>query len=569
MNNYGIFITPDKISYPWADYEFDTDVTNNEYSFSDGAHGRNYKNLDDGLKESHTFEEVPEAKANEKRDTSLPKGKKPTLCQLSQREPHPGRMDEPDLEQIILECAKAVESFVGSQDLSDVEVEPKLQSVVHADSEGLDGVWALQRPQVKDSEQFVDEVTEHLTEYLVEETLDELTRIREQQNQSTKDLWKERLDGHRITQDYTKFAQQKSGLLKGQRGHDKSFVDVELLRINCVQLKDQMSIKKGICHEEATENVTENLIAKFIDDAANVYTQIKRSSDGKFDTNCIPCPQTAVDCLTPHNEAFNMGIFGSSQNVDVEKFKGLQSSQDRKTPAQRFGLDHWCSGLWRQSKETVFAVPYNIVDVQQLVGNAINVLWNQRGNFQDSDEINVFEAQEYTDQKDADTVSKGVHKQAIFHLTSGIFQKVLMKEPTPNQYPWLKHKPWVGLASGHVPNTEDKRDVKSFIQGKVAKLLNLDNNDLEMKRKLQKLTKYCKSKRDRVDIILIQELQEEEGRWVEYADDELTVKMKLTEDIFNILVHDTVDVLNLICDRRSAGQTLTASSTQQLKVSQN
>uniref|UniRef100_UPI00398F12AA centrosome-associated protein 350-like isoform X1 n=1 Tax=Pristiophorus japonicus TaxID=55135 RepID=UPI00398F12AA len=122
----------------------------------------------------------------------------------------------------------------------------------------------------------------------------------------------------------------------------------------------------------------------------------------------------------------------------------------------------------------------------------------------------------------------------------------------------MKHRLWASHSSGHAPNTEDKSELKSFIQRKVTKLLNLDGNDLETRGKLQKLMKYGKSQRDRVDIILIQELHEEESQWVEYADDELAVKMKLTEDIFNILIHDTVDVLDSICDRRSLGRALTA-----------
>ncbi|XP_067868303.1 centrosome-associated protein 350-like isoform X4 [Heterodontus francisci] len=566
-NKYGIFVTPNEISHLPADYEVDTDVTNSEDFISDGAPGQNDKDLDDELKEAHSFGEAPEEKANEKPDTSQLRGKKPTSCQLNQREAHPGSIDEPELEQIILECAKAVESFTGSQDLMEAEVEPKVHLDIWANFEGLDHPWALQHPQGKDSEQFVNEVTEHLTEHLVEEALDKLTNIREQQNQSSKEMRRKGLDRHRITQDCSKLAQQNRSPLKGQRGHDKPFIDViDLLRMDCIQLKDQIRIAKGGCSKKAIENVTENLITKFIDDAAKEYTKIKRKQNGTLDANSILCSQTTVDCLTQLDEVFNVGIFGSNQDANSEEFKALQPLQGSKVQGQRFALDHWCSGPWRQSKEAVFVVPYNLVDIQQLVDGAVNVLWNQCGQFQGGDKISVFEARGNTNGKDGDGENKGVHRQAIFDMTSDIFQNLLMKEPTAKRYLWLKHNPWVGLSPGHVPDIEDKSEVKSFIQGKVAKLLNLDRNDLEMRRNLQKLTKYGKSKRDRVDIILIQELQEEESQWVEYADDELAVKMKLTEDIFNILLHDTVDVLNTVCDRRRAGRSLTASSTQQLEA---
>ncbi|XP_072344844.1 uncharacterized protein [Scyliorhinus torazame] len=563
INEYDIPITPDNIPCPCADYEFDTDITHSEDPLPAIACGHNYKNIHDESNEAHSFEEVSEEKANERGDISLLRGKQPALCWLGQGEPQPGGVGGPELERIILECAKAVESFVPSHDFLDSEAQPELQLAARANWEGFDEARASQGSRGKDGEPVVDEVTERLSEYLVEETLDELTRIREQQNQSSKDSREEACDGHRITRDYAKSAQQNIGLLRGQRGHDKSFTDaLDLFRINCVQVKDQIRTTKGGHHEEAIENVTEHLLTKFTGDAAKEYTQIKEKSNRKLNSNGILYPLTAVDCLTPHNEVFHTGDFGSSQDVGIGRLNGLQPFQDRKSPGQRFALDQWCSGPWRQSKKTAFAVPFNLVDVQQWVDNAIDVLWYQRGQLEGSGKTNVLEVQGYANEMDGDTESKGAHKQAIFDLTSDIFQTLLMKEPTPKQYPWLKHKPWVGLASGHVPNTEDKREVKSLIQGRLAKLLNLDRNDLEMKRKIQKLTKYCKSKRDHVDIILIQELQEEEYQWLAYADDELTVKMKLTEDIFNILIHDTVDVLNTICNRRLAGQTLTVSSIQ-------
>ncbi|XP_048414558.2 centrosome-associated protein 350-like [Stegostoma tigrinum] len=558
MNNFGSFNIS---SNPWVDYEFDAGVTNGEDLFCDGVCKQKHKNLDNELKEVHGFEEISEEKENEKEDTYQLKVKKLYSCQLGQGDPHPGSTDEPALEQIIVECAKAVESFAGCQDLVDPQVEQDLQLDFRASLEGLDHSWVLQHPWGKSSEQLVNEVTEHLMECLVEETLAELTGIRQQQNQSSKETRGTRLDGHQNTQDFIKLAQKNCGPLKRQRDHDKSFMSVpDLSRINCIQLKDPIRIAKDGCPEERIENVTENLIAKLVDDLAKEYAQIKRKHHGKLDAHNICCAQTVVN-WTAHDEMFDMSTFGSSQDVSSEKYKGFQPFLDNKTPGQRFALDRWCSGTCRKPKETVFSAPYNFMEVQQLVDKAINVLWNQCCHVQDNSTTNVFEDQDQTDEKNGHTESKGVREQVIFDLTSDLCQNFLMKEPMSKSYPWLKRKSWPGLLSGLVPDTQQQKQMKSFIQGKVAKLLNLDRNDLEMREKLQKLTKYCKSKRDRVDIILIQELQEEESQWVQYDDDELTVKLKLTEDIFNILVHDTVDVLNAICARGSTRHSLTISTT--------
>ncbi|XP_043576430.1 centrosome-associated protein 350-like isoform X2 [Chiloscyllium plagiosum] len=554
MNNFDGFNAPGN---PWADYEFDTVVTSDKDC--DAVYDQNYQKLDNQLKEAHGFEEISEEKGNEKQNTSQLKVKKPISCHLGQGDIDPGSLDKPALEQIILECAKSVESFVDCQDLLDAEVERELHLDFHVNVGDLDHPQILQHPRGKGSEQLVNEVTEHLTEYLGEETLDKVTGISGQQNQSSKEMKGTKLDGHQNTQDCLKFAQQSSSPLKGQRDHDKYIISVpNLSKTNCIQLKDPIRIAKEGCHEESIENVTENLIEKLVDDAAKEYTQIKSKHRGKLDANNILCPQATVNWASL-DETFNTDIFEGSQDVSCEKCKGFQPFPDSKTPGQRFALDRWCSGIRRKPKEAIFAVPYNLMDVQQWVDKAINVLWNQCCRVQDN-MINVSENREQTDEKDGDAESKGVHKQVIFDLTSDLFQNLLMKEPMSKSYSWLTHKSWAGLLSGCVPDTQQQRQMKSFIQRQVAKLLNLDRNDLEMREKLQQLTKYCKSKRDRVDIILIQELQEEESQWVEYTDDELTVKMKLTEDIFNILVHDTVGVLNTICDRGSARHSVTISS---------
>lgn len=41
----------------------------------------------------------------------------------------------------------------------------------------------------------------------------------------------------------------------------------------------------------------------------------------------------------------------------------------------------------------------------------------------------------------------------------------------------------------------------------------------------------------------IQELHKEELQWVDYSADQITVKMKLSEEIFSLLLEDTISVL--------------------------
>lgn len=55
-------------------------------------------------------------------------------------------------------------------------------------------------------------------------------------------------------------------------------------------------------------------------------------------------------------------------------------------------------------------------------------------------------------------------------------------------------------------------------------------------------------------IFQIQELCKEEFQWTYYDDDELTVKMRMTEDIFDSLILDTIRVLNNIYLRKARDQ---------------
>lgn len=49
----------------------------------------------------------------------------------------------------------------------------------------------------------------------------------------------------------------------------------------------------------------------------------------------------------------------------------------------------------------------------------------------------------------------------------------------------------------------------------------------------------------------VQELHEEEAQWVNYDEDELFVKMQMTETVFEALLKDTVNVVNEIYDKKA------------------
>lgn len=54
-----------------------------------------------------------------------------------------------------------------------------------------------------------------------------------------------------------------------------------------------------------------------------------------------------------------------------------------------------------------------------------------------------------------------------------------------------------------------------FVQGEIIKIMNLEKNDLKMKRKFLNMTKYGNCKRDRVDLILVSRLPN--GDWFTFS----------------------------------------------------
>ncbi|XP_035385520.1 uncharacterized protein LOC113573028 [Electrophorus electricus] len=136
------------------------------------------------------------------------------------------------------------------------------------------------------------------------------------------------------------------------------------------------------------------------------------------------------------------------------------------------------------------------------------------------------------------------YRQVLFQLASDILHEVCAD---------------ILETSGSFQNTEVKSVVstlqrqqisvaflKAAVKKETQKILNLEHTDQQMTEMLQTLCKYWYAKRDRVDYILIQELHNEERKWVDYSADQVTVKTRLSEEIFRLLLDDTISVLNHI-----------------------
>ncbi|XP_030351309.1 centrosome-associated protein 350 isoform X8 [Strigops habroptila] len=200
--------------------------------------------------------------------------------------------------------------------------------------------------------------------------------------------------------------------------------------------------------------------------------------------------------------------------------------------------------------EEPLAVPHTAVEVEGMVHAAAEELWKLKELGHDLQSFNLHTDLSSTlEEQDTDTINKQVYKKVVFDLTREIFGEMFAEDPNLNQPIWMKPCRIASAYFRRVKDPNDLDEIKSFIAAEVLKLFSL-RKEPNHKTDWQKMMKFGRKKRDRVDHILVQELHEEEAQWVNYDEDELCVKMQLADGIFEALIRDTVDVLNRINEKQ-------------------
>ncbi|NWR29486.1 CE350 protein, partial [Tachuris rubrigastra] len=200
--------------------------------------------------------------------------------------------------------------------------------------------------------------------------------------------------------------------------------------------------------------------------------------------------------------------------------------------------------------EEPLAVPHTAVEVEGMVHAAAEELWKLKELGHDLQSCSLCtDLSGSLQEQDTDTINKQVYKKVVFDLTREIFGEIFAEDPNLNQPIWMKPCRIASAYFRRVKDPNDLDEIKSFIAAEVLKLFSL-RKEANHKTDWQKMMKFGRKKRDRVDHILVQELHEEEAQWVNYDEDELCVKMQLADGIFEALIRDTVDVLNQINEKQ-------------------
>ncbi|XP_068095821.1 centrosome-associated protein 350 isoform X2 [Hyperolius riggenbachi] len=197
--------------------------------------------------------------------------------------------------------------------------------------------------------------------------------------------------------------------------------------------------------------------------------------------------------------------------------------------------------------EVIMAVPHTVQEVEQLVQTAVDKLWAWKRLSLDIEDIrNNFTRLESDEQSPAFSA----YKEMLFDLTMHIFQEICSPDTRGSQPEWKKPMRVTPSYSRRVKDPRNIHEVKSFLTSEILHLLSL-KKEQNHKMDWQRMMKFGRKKRDRVDHILVQELHEEEAQWVNYDEDELFVKMQLADGIFEALIRDTIQVLQSIQNKKN------------------
>lgn len=209
-------------------------------------------------------------------------------------------------------------------------------------------------------------------------------------------------------------------------------------------------------------------------------------------------------------------------------------------------------------EEPVMVVSHTASEVEKLVHSATQEIWSGYNLSQGLQTLagvpTPLPSNDYLGSdaqgEDLETLSKRSYKKAVFDLTWEIIQDIFSEDPNAHQPQWMKPRRINASCFRRVQSPEDISKIQALITTEVLKFYGLQKVQ-NQKTDWQKMLKFGRKKRDRVDHILVQELHEEESQWVNYDEDELFVKMQLADGIFDTLVKDTVDILTKLQDERT------------------
>ncbi|CAL9696220.1 unnamed protein product [Knipowitschia caucasica] len=249
------------------------------------------------------------------------------------------------------------------------------------------------------------------------------------------------------------------------------------------------------------------------------------------------------------------GHFGKTTS-GVGTVMGGPGDQQVKTPP-RPELPHPIAP--KLPEEPAMVVPHSAAEIEKIAHAAVLEIWKTCGLDSEglailTNQQNPNPSQEYygedSHSDDLEAACLHSYKKAVYDLTWETLQDVFAEDPNADQPQWVKPQRVKSSSFHEIRTARDISRIQRFVSDEILKLYGLATDQCQ-RTDWPKMLKFGRKKRDRVDNILVQELHEEESQWVNYDEDELFVKMQLADSIFDALLKDTADALNLIYEKRA------------------
>ncbi|XP_045838173.1 centrosome-associated protein 350 isoform X2 [Meles meles] len=557
---HGIFAPPQKISHIPENFEDYVDINEDEESYSDGQY--QYCNHEQKDIVDSKFDRVKEA-VEYFDENSLP-----NMHDIEASLDRSLKIETDNIQDIsgVLEThihqQSLVDSLICSKENKDL-VSPATEKVsIAVEGDIFDKNFS---EELKKQEQFTEKeenLYPEVSEKLSTPLLDLLTR---EKNQLEAQLRSSQSEGEKSKQQLEKVSLLTDSLLTVfVKDTVSQLQEIKKARNEKIQLSNQELLdddQKKVPPQALSPNLEEQSSSV---PACFLRSELEDEKEEISSPDICPRPESPVFGASGQEELAKrlaeleisrefLSVLGDDQDWFDEDF-GLSSSH--KIPKNK--AEETIVPLMAEPKrapqkpcETLLAVPHTTEEVEILVHSAAEELWKWKELGHDLHSISIPTKLLGCASKglDLESTSKRVYKQAVFDLTKEIFEEIFAEDPNLNQPVWMKPCRINSSYFRRVKNPNNLDEIKNFIATEVLKLFSL-KKEPNHKTDWQKMMKFGRKKRDRVDHILVQELHEEEAQWVNYDEDELCVKMQLADGIFETLIRDTVDVLNQITEKQ-------------------
>ncbi|GFS89158.1 centrosome-associated protein 350 [Trichonephila clavipes] len=192
--------------------------------------------------------------------------------------------------------------------------------------------------------------------------------------------------------------------------------------------------------------------------------------------------------------------------------------------------------------EKTDSVKYVTKHIELILDHIADILINGKKNGLLINEIKKTDFSSLVEQLNLTTPSQVIFLDLIFDVTKEISVETF-SEINETPAPWL-------IPRKLTPKPKfptDKNKLITAIQKKVKEALKLlpteSFAEQRRKRPTWSTMKLGRKKRDFVDTILISEIIEEEPDWINYDQDEVSVKFQIADSIFDLLVDDTINLV--------------------------